>query len=253
MRGLLLLLLLLLLGFAPVFLYSKTAYEIDLYGNLTQLAALGIAGYSFLRIQNSHSILFRRACSYLTVGIWIWGVGQVMVTYSELVLNSSPYGTVSSSFFVIGYLSIFFACICFLKDLEPGRSRVLTLSMICTLSFVACFIFLYNEITDPHRSTIFKFLDVAYSAFDFMILSITALLVISAARAKNSIRLRAFGLFFCAFGILAIMDVLVTDVYFETMLYRAVDIAYVACYVLITLSGYTLGQIDYKQLTTDNV
>jgi hypothetical protein len=251
MRLVLLVLAVLFLGFAPVFVYGKTHSQIDLYGNFVQLVALGVAGYSFLQIQNPPSELFRKACNYLTVGMWIWGVGQVMITYSELLLHSSPYGTVSSCFFVLGYCSIFFGCICFLRHFEPSRKQTVRLIIIVTLSLTICLLLLANEIADPQRSVVFKFLDVAYSAFDFMILAIAGLLMIASKRSKTSSGTKAFALFFCAFLLLAVMDILVTDVYFETLLYRAVDIAYVGCYFLIALSGYAMGQTD-RQLTTTN-
>jgi len=251
MRLVLLFLALLFLGFAPVFIYAKTPYQIDLYGNLVQLGALGIAGYFFLRIQNPQTELFRRACNYLTIGVWIWGLGQLMVTYSELLLHSSPYGTVSSCFFVVGYVSIFFGCFCFLKDLEPGRNQTGRFFIIVTLSLAACFLLLSGEIMDRQRSIVFKLLDVAYSAFDFMVLSVTAFLVLCSKRKNNFTGTKAFAFLFSAFCLLALMDVLITDVYFETLLYRAVDMGYVACYLLIAVSGYVLGEAEGR-LTTNN-
>jgi|GEM_PF-3911512 len=233
----------------PVFLILTSREEIDLFGNIAQLTGLLFAGFSFLQVwEQAGEPKVKRAGFLIAVGMAIWAVGQIMVTYSELLLQQSPYGTVSSNFFVIGNLLCLAAVLSLVKHSFKAvagkpirRNYILQASILAFLLFVAVIRLDWSLLTDPDRKLVWKILDLLYPLFDVAILGLTLYLVRIARLRKDNNAIKGYALFCLAFLSIGLADVVALDVDFENTLYRAADMIYFSAYFLIAFSAYFLA------------
>ena len=240
-------LLIFLLASLPVFLLVRSREQIDLFGNIAQLTGLLFAGGSFLNAWDAaKNRAIQKAAILIASGMLIWAIGQMMVTYSELLLHRTPYGTVSSIFFVIGNSLCLIAMITLTKySLQVIESetmeRTIRLAWI-TASIVAVLLILadWRFLSDPERNPIWKVLDLLYPLFDISIIALTIVLM-RAARLKNDpLALRGYACFFVAFMLIAVADFVGIDADFEKMVYRLIDTVYFSAYFFIALSAQFL-------------
>jgi len=233
----------------PIFIYVRDLAMIDTFGNLAQLGALAFASFCFWRAAQAHKSgsFLRSGCERLAFGLSIWGAGQIMVTYSEILLHRSPYGTVSSSFFVAGYLFYIAAVVFFARQsLKYGNGIVRRYILhgcilFCLLSIVVV-AGLSRKILDPQRDWILRILDLAYPAFDAGIAAFVTVPLRAARRAGDSNSVRGYALLATAFIVMALVDIVLTDVEFTAILYRAADLIYFSSYFLIAWSGESLAK-----------
>ena len=239
-----------LVASAAVFLLPTTRGQIDLLGNSAQLTGLLFAGFSFwLAGQHAQHLKVQKACSWIAFGMWIWGVGQLMVTYSELLLHQSPYGTVSSCFFVTGNVIIVAAVFSIVRHFfktvirkEDFWGYILPAVIVACVLALVVIVMDWRLLTDPNRNGIWKILDLLYPFFDIMIVVLTIILTRVAKSSGDSNSIKAYAFLCSAFGILLLGDMIAMDATFEATLYRAVDVIYFSSYFLAAISGNFLAR-----------
>lgn len=233
----------------PILIYVRDLEMIDAFGNTIQLGALAFAAICFWRAAqaNESGSFLRSGCEWLAFGLSIWGAGQIMITYSETLLHRSPYGTVSSTFFVAGYLFHIAAVVLFVRQSfrygngKVRRSILHGCILFCLLS-IAVVSGLWHKILDPQRDWILRILDLTYPEFDIGIAAFLTVPLRAAWRVGDSNSVRGYALLATAFIVMALVDIVLTDVEFTAILYRAADLMYFSSYFLIACSGMFLAK-----------
>lgn len=238
----------LLAASVPVFLFLPTTV-IDLFGNIGQLAGLLFAGVSFWQArEQTHETNVHKAFARIAFGMCIWALGQLLVTYSEVVLHKSPYGTISSIFFVLGNGLVLLAIFSLLRNsvqaVPPKDVRRYLLQSALLGFFLTVFVLLMikGSVSNTTRDIFQRILDPLYPFFDIAEMLLSLVLIRIALHSKDYVRAKAYAFFFGAFSILEIGDLITIDAGFETFLYRAVDLLYFSCYFLIAISGIYMAR-----------
>ena len=242
-----------LIASLPVFLLLQSREQIDLFGNIGQLTGLVFAAASFLNAWDiAKNRLIQKVAILIAGGMLIWAIGQLMVTYSELLLHRSPYGTVSSIFFVIGNSMCLTALIELSRHaLKTGNRAVLvrTLQLILVTALILLTFLVLGDwhfLTDPERDSFYKILDLLYPMFDVCIVGLTVLLLRSAHLRNEMLAFKGYACFCLAFLAIGFADVVGIDTDFEKMVYRLTDTIYFSAYFLIALSGHFLARTSRK-------
>lgn len=235
-----------LIASVPVFLFVTVRDRIDLFGNVAQLTGLVLAGLSFWQAWGrSTPAGVHSTCVWLAIGLWIWAFGQVMITYSELLLHQSPYGTVSSIFFVLGNLPILAAVLSFVKrSFKRGVTKKDSRSYSVQAGMIACVLIcvalsqVWELLTDPARNVPAKILDILYPLLDIAIAVSTIPLYRIAKRSSDRDSARAYAFLGGAFAMILAADMVGVDLDFDATLYRGVDVLYFSSYFLTAISGH---------------
>lgn len=235
-----------LVASVPVFLFITVRERIDLFGNVAQLTGLVLAGVSFWQAWGrSTPAGVQATCVWVAIGSWIWAFGQVMITYSELLLHQSPYGTVSSIFFVLGNLLILAAVLSFVRrTFKRGVTEVDSRGYIFQAATIACLLTglvlaqVWGLLTDPARNVPAKILDILYPLFDIAIAVLMIPLCRIAKRSSDRDSFKAYAFLGGAFAMVLAADMVGVDLDFDATLYRGVDVLYFSSYFLMAISGH---------------
>ena len=243
----------------PIYLFAPTA-GIDLFGNLGQLTALLFSAVSFWQARMStRDRFYQRTTVRIALGLCIWTLGQLMVTYSELLLHKSPYGTVSSSFFVLGYALIALALISLLKhswgqvSKEKSHSYIVQAFVLGVLASLIIFVKVGNPFLQTERDLVWQVLDLLYPFFDTAIMLIAFLLLRQAWDQNEIAKAKAYVCLLVAFVLLEACDLMTRDAEFESVIYRAVDVLYFTSYFLIAFSGRYFTRALWKNEFAHNL
>jgi hypothetical protein len=246
-----------LLASIPVFFLAQSREQIDLFGNIAQLTGLLLAGVSFWNAWDvAKNRTISKAAILIAGAMLIWAIGQMMVTYSELLLHRSPYGTISSIFFVIGNsmcVTAFFylANHAMKRSNDPVLQRTLRLIIITGMILTVFLLMLdWRFLTDPERGGVLKLLDLLYPLFDLFIIALSILLVRSAKLRNDLLALKGYAFFGSAFLAILFADIMGIDAGFEKILYRALDMVYFSAYFCIAISGIFLARTSKMPVPT---
>jgi hypothetical protein len=248
-----------LLASIPVFFLAESHEQIDLFGNVAQLTAVLFAGFSFLNAWDAaKNPVIQKAGIMIASGMLIWAIGQVMVTYSELLLHRSPYGTVSSVFFVIGNALCLLAMLAVVRHslkvshANPALKNTILLTEITVLVLIFFVVLLnWHLLEDPERNIVWKVLDLLYPLFDLSILALTVILLRYAWLRKDFTAFKGYAFFCLAFLTICFADMVAIDVDFEKLVYRAVDTVYFSAYFFIAISGHFLARTSREHPVAD--
>lgn len=250
--------LLFLIASVPVFLLLQSREQIDLFGNIGQLTGLVFAAVSFLHAWDiAKNRVTQKVAILIAGGMLIWAIGQLMVTYSELLLHRSPYGTVSSIFFVIGNSMCLTALIELLRQALKSQHRAVlirTLQLIFVTGVILVLFLILGDwhfLADADRDPIYKVLDLLYPLFDVCMVGLTVVLLRSAYLRNEIGAFKGYACFCMAFLAIGFADVIGIDTDFEKMIYRLTDTIYFSAYFLIALSGHYLARTSRQSTVTE--
>lgn len=227
------------------------------FGNVAQILALVMAGYNLTATGNAfgRKDAPRMAWFRLSIGIWIWVLAQCLETYCELVLRQVSYGTIADVFWLIGYIPLLSGISLLALNykstgLPMGSKQSYVFQSAILLALFAAVFFreILPQVEDPDRSVVYKFLDVVYPAFDFVLICVGTVLARVAWQMRGSKLARAWILICVGFFLTGVADVLLsysTDL--NTLTYRILDVIYLSAYFMIAFSAKT----QYEMLAAD--
>src|SRR5262249_34105718 len=103
--------------------------------------------------------------------------------FYKIVLNQSPYPSLADIFFVIAYLPLVVGLIFLIKDFKSTglpmgsvQSYVIQCGVLLTIYAVIYFTLLHGFVQTPDPWDL-KFLNVGYPTFDFILISLTSVLI----------------------------------------------------------------------------
>jgi len=135
----------------------------------------------------------------ISIGMFVWSIAATL-RLCEIYLRQPGYGTISDSFWVVGYLLLIAGVFNWFRAAGPSRIQIALTFLISGTIWVMLFILsLHPLFANPSRSILLKSLDIYYIGTDVLIV---ALLSAPAMRT-------AFGgsrLMLCAFVILLVGD-----------------------------------------------
>jgi hypothetical protein len=87
--------------------FVKDPEIVDLFENIAQFIGLVFVVIYFLRVRLSKiNLQIGKASLLFCFGFSFWAFGQLLVLYSETLLHQISTGSISSVYFIIGYLLI---------------------------------------------------------------------------------------------------------------------------------------------------
>jgi hypothetical protein len=215
----------LLVATVPAYLFLSTT-GFDFFGNSAQLAGIIFAAVSFLHArEQTRERRLQKAFARIAIGMMVWALGQLLVMYSEVLLRKTSYGTVSSSFFVIGNLIVLSAVLSMAAGYmqrvskETSRKYALQSLLLAVLLSIVVFAFIKESSAGMNRSMIQKSLDFLYPFFDVAEIALAILLIRLAHKAGSVNAVKAFSAFCVAFILMEIGDATTINVNFETIIY----------------------------------
>lgn len=229
-----------LLG-SSLFLYPSGSSEVViLFGNLAKIFSLLIAGLSLTSTQNAYAPgdTPQKAWTFLAAGMWIWFFAQVLFGFYKIVLNQSPYPSLADLFFVIAYFPLLAGVILLIKDfrstgLPMGTAKSYGIQAAVLLTVYAIiFVTLLNKFLANDDPSLMKFLNVGYPTFDFLLISMTSVLVRISWTLRGGSLARSWILLCLGFVIIG-----TADIFFAYNPQPWVDILFFSAYFLIALAG----------------
>src|SRR5262245_64456919 len=113
---------LLLLAHIVIYLTSNNPVSLAWFGNLMQWIAVMFGLIFVLRIaKTSRKPDFSR-WMYIAFGLLLMLLGQTLLSYSELVLKTSAYGSISDAFWLIGFTATGIALFQIARNVSNNQS-----------------------------------------------------------------------------------------------------------------------------------
>ena len=139
--------------------------SLALFGNATQWIGLFFGMIWMAKIARTAPKKDFSKWMYLTIGVAILLLGQTFLSYSELLLKKSAYGSISDAFWIIGF------CLLLVGLFQLARSAASPKEFVQghifgLVLFALVFSILWHDIHNPVRPTYLKILDVFYSILE---------------------------------------------------------------------------------------
>lgn len=232
---------LLLLASFVIYPSDTSADTVVLFGNLAKIFSLLITGISLTLTQNKFKPgdTPEKAWSFLAAGMWIWLFAQWIFGYYKVVSHTSPYPSLADVFFVIAYLPLLVGLVFLIMDYKStglpmgsGKSYAIQAVILLLLYAVIFKTLLYELVTNQDPTTT-KALNIGYPTCDFVLISLSSVLVRIAWVMRGGSLARSW-IFLCA----GFITLGVADIYFAYQPNPSVDILFFSAYFMIALSGY---------------
>jgi len=227
--------------FYSLYSHSNSTF---IFGNLAQLAGLAFAFRSYMNLSStfSRSDPLRNAANLLTLGMFIWILGQALEMYCELILNLIAYGTIADAIWVVGYFPMIAGLHTIWKvqwkAQYTGQWKSLRpLILISAAGYAILFWFLiWPQLLEKDQRASESILDFLYPTLDFILMVQCALIAWISKRDSN----------FFAFAVVTAIAMILTLIGdgvislvkdFHSLAYLTVDIYYYSCYFLIAFAA----------------
>jgi hypothetical protein len=238
MRGGVSLFVILLLAHIVIYLTSKNPVSLAWFGNLMQWIAVMFGLILILGIaKTSRKPDFSRWMC-ISFGLLLMLLGQTLLSYSELVLKTSAYGSISDAFWLIGFTAIGIALFQIARNVSTTKSLLIAHIAACII-LAGVVWYSWDLLSTPKRGNFIRVLDVSYSLLEAWMFVLASLIALHSEFKKPWI-LAAVSLAF-----LVVVDAVI--IYFhdiESPVYRYFDIFY-----FIGLSAWWLLGATYRAKT----
>ncbi|HSP07503.1 MAG TPA: hypothetical protein VLR94_10020 [Acidobacteriota bacterium] len=225
---------------APFIYWNGDAEWILIFGNVAKVFSLLVCGLSLTITQSEYSTedTPQKAWTNLAVGMWLWFFAQIIFAYYKLVLRQSPYPSIADIFFAIGYLPLIIGVVFLIKDFKSTglpmgtRSSYVIQTIVLLILYGIIFATLMWPLIVSKDPIGAKFLNVGYPTCDFIMVSLTSVLVRISWGLRGGSLARSWLLLCIGFTLLGLTDI--------TFAYRAdprLDVLFFSSYFLIALAG----------------
>lgn len=229
-----------LVAASPFIYNSGDANWILVFGNIAKVFSLLICGFSLTMTQGAFSTndTPHKAWTFMSAGMWIWFFAQVIFAYYKVVLHESPYPSLADVFFSIAYLPLLVGLVLLIKDfrstgLPMGTSTSYVAQTIVLLALYGLiFSTLLHRFVLSDDAPALKFLNVGYPTFDFILISLSSVLVRISWAMRGGSLARSWLLLCAGFTILG-----VADITFAYQAYPFLDVLFFSSYFLVALAG----------------
>ena len=221
--------------------------EIIIYfGNAVQIGSLILAALNVSMVRQFYAAGDepRKAWGWLSIGLLLWIIAQLIGSYREMVLEELPYGDFSDVFWVLGYVPFFIGLIILIRSFSKtglpivNRKSYMWIAIISTFIFVGLFLsVIWPELKDPERPLPTKLLDVAYPALDILLLALSAFLLKISWTLRGGSLANAWLMLCIGFAMSAIADLLLIHISEISTAYRYLDVIYFSSYFSIAIAG----------------
>ncbi|PWT87403.1 MAG: hypothetical protein C5B54_12400 [Acidobacteria bacterium] len=224
MRWTLVLFCILLLLHLILYPLSENPASLAWFGNFSQMLALlfGVVTLVFLARRSDKTDF--GGWLYLSLGVFVSLLAQTLLTYSELLLKTPSYGTITDFIWIIGFSLMIRGLYSFAIPLA-SKSELSFWHFIGFLLFLVTLALLVPALKDPNRTLQVKLLDVLYTLLEVWTFQLTALIALKSNRKLPWLLASA------ALMVLIIGDTIV--VYFTNLshpVYRYLDVTYFVGY-----------------------
>lgn len=223
---------------------DASADSVVVFGNVAKIFSLLVCSISLTLTQNAYKPgdTPEKSWSLLASGMWIWLFAQIIFGYFKIVTHESPYPSLADTFFVIAYFPLLIGLIFLIKDfkntgLPIGKLRsYLIQAVLLLLAYAIIFqTLLRGFLSDSEATTTLKFLNAGYPTFDFLLISLTSVLIRFAWTLRGGSLAKSW-IFLCAgFITLGAADI---SFAYQSNPPPALDILFFSSYFMIGLSGY---------------
>jgi hypothetical protein len=218
-----------------------------IFGNVVQVTSLIIASLNLRKLTSTYAPgdFPRKAWGSLGLGMSIWIVAQLVEMYNETILRIVSYGTIADLFWLVGYLPLIYGVFLLLKSLRasglPLGSRASYAVLIIVLIALYGLLFqkhIWENLADAQRPLKDKVLDFSYPTFDFVLCSVSVVLLRISWMMRGGSLARAWILLGVGFILLETADILLSSMpALETNASWAMDILYFSSYFLVALAA----------------
>jgi hypothetical protein len=219
---------------------SSDVESILIFGNITKIFSLFVAGFSLTMTQNAYATgdTPKKAWTYLASGMWLWMLGQLLFAFYKIFLRQDLYPSIADIYFSLGYAPLFLGLIVLIGDfkstgLPMGSARsYLIQGVILALAYAGIFFNFLLPLLRTDDSAGAKFLNVGYPTSDFLLFATTTVLIRISWVLRGGSLARSWIMLGAGFITIAVADVI-----FAYRPSPVVDILFFTSYFLIAVSG----------------
>jgi len=223
----------LLLAHIVIYLTSNDPVSLAWFGNLMQWIGVMFGLIYVLRIAKTSTKPDFSRWMYLAFGLLLMLLGQTLLSYSELVLKTPAYGSISDAFWLIGFSAIVIGLFQMARTVSSNKSLLIAHVVGCII-LAGVVWYSWELLSNPKRGHYIKVLDVSYSLLEIWMFVLAALIALN-SEIKKPWMLAAVCLVFLVF-----VDAVI--IYFhdiESPVYRYFDIFYFTGFSAWWLLGAT--------------
>jgi hypothetical protein len=221
------------------FIYSGG--DPELFGNVAKVFSLLICSLSLTFTQNTFSTndTPQKAWTLIAASMWIWFFAQIILFYYKIIARDpNSYPSIADAFFMLAYIPLIIGVIFLIKNfkstgLPMGTQTSYVVQILILMAIYALiFVTLLYQLLVTNDPPALKFLNVGYPTCDFIMISLSSVLVRISWTLRGGSLARSWMLLCAGFTLLG-----AADITFAYHAYPLLDVVYFSGYFLIGLAG----------------
>src|SRR5262249_21785457 len=143
-----------------------------------------------------------------------------LLSYSELVLKTPAYGSISDAFWIIGFAAIILGLFQMVRPVATTKA-MLVAHLVACLILAAVVLYSWELLSNPNRGHLIKVLDITYSLLEIWMFVLVSLIAFNSSFKKPWILAAV-----CLAALVVVDSIIVYFQDIQSPVYRYLDLLY---------------------------